>query len=669
MKRLVGWLAVAAALAAAPMVYAGVAPNGMMPNGMMPNGMMPNGMMPNGMMPNGMMPNGMMPNGMMPNGMMPNGMMPNGMMPNGMMPNGMTGYSIVGDIWADVNGVPVTFDQWFAVDPAARSNFMTYFVRCAYGPDVQISYPSKVPVPAGVVDAASCTGAPGEICDRALDLSTGSQTPTYRWDGFIGLAQTTLDAGQKMTVDEAKWISSCLLAFVNTKGTHQYLSLRLLEGNELKSGVAPSVAPSAAAAAALSASDGEKRTMRWRFGVFMADLDAPSPTKYACAGNPQAFEYFPHVEQLLGRTCDTSDCTYVDPVGQTQHILTAHVGGCPGLPGAEPQLPVTWNPENHDADIGGTTYHPIVVYGPDLGEYESVRPAAHVEILGFGTEIRMVDVAWCGKPYQQKGFPEYTIPCLPDDLHFTREIDPAAQKVACPNDVCLGTVIGTTDPIYGPPSGKLVGLVDGQAIDAVKRAATNDADPNQPFTAIIRYRKARTASADIWTSAQGGGWWKRTTYNASLHGEGPDVWVGTGASEDAFEWLQVYPVYPAQGLHYADHLNLRVAGAAYSESCTGTVLYQGPNERGSCLDPSLPKTTPPKKETVCPKQYEASPGCRGSLVWTKRNNVEGWYCRGGGEALYACTADDAPELDAIGFVPGKPWCAPDGVLSFIGVCR
>ena len=86
---------------------------------------------------------------------------------------------IVGDIWANVNGVPVTFDQWFAIDPAGRSNFMTYFARCAYGPDVQISYQSKVPVPSGVVDAANCTGTTGEICDRALDLSTGDSV-NYR---------------------------------------------------------------------------------------------------------------------------------------------------------------------------------------------------------------------------------------------------------------------------------------------------------------------------------------------------------------------------------------------------------------------------------------------------------------------------------------------------------
>jgi hypothetical protein len=63
---------------------------------------------------------------------------------------------------------------------------------------------------------------------------------------------------------------------------------------------------------------------------------------------------------------------------------------------------------------------------------------------------------------------------------------------------------------------------------------------------------------------------------------------------------------------------------------------------------------------VCPKANEVGTSCRGSLVWGKRQNVTGWFCRGGGEALYACLADDSPDLDAVGFIPGKPWCMAQG---------
>ena len=129
---------------------------GVSPNGLMPNGLMPNGLMPNGLMPNGLMPNGLMPNGLMPNGLMPNGLMPNGLMPNGLMPNGLASYSIYGDMYAVVGGVNVTFDQWFAVDPAARSNFMKYYVRCAYGPAVVVTS-----APAGIACGATCTTGAG----------------------------------------------------------------------------------------------------------------------------------------------------------------------------------------------------------------------------------------------------------------------------------------------------------------------------------------------------------------------------------------------------------------------------------------------------------------------------------------------------------------------------
>ena len=113
----------------------------------------------------------------------------------------------------------------------------------------------------------------------------------WRWPGGIGFAMTSLKAGKEMTADEAGWISSCLLAFVNTKGTHQYLSLRLAAGSTA----------SAEAVAALAPTEGEKAAM-WRpFGHFLADLASPNPTKYVCVeglGHP----YWAFVEGVLGRT-------------------------------------------------------------------------------------------------------------------------------------------------------------------------------------------------------------------------------------------------------------------------------------------------------------------------------------------------------------------------------
>lgn len=623
---------------------AGVMPNGLMPNGLMPNGLMPNGLMPNGLMPNGLMPNGLMPNGLMPNGLMPNGLMPNGLMPNGLMPNGLRSYSVYGDMFAVVNGSPVTFDQWFAVDPAARSDFMKYFVRCAYGPDMEVTYRSSAPAAAEVSSREDYAEGDGEKCDHHRDDSEGRDRPRYSWPGFFGLAQTSLDAGLQMTVDESKWVSSCMLAFVNTKGTHQYLSLRLNAGAN---------APNATAAAALAATPSENRTMPRQFGAFMADLASPNPTKYACMGhfrNP----YGVFVEGVLGRTCDTGDCTYVDPAGQLQRLLTGHLGGC-----GDSASPITWDTAK-DATIGGETYHPIVVFGPDLGEFESARPSSY-EFLSF-TGTSVIDVATCSKTYQWPGMPPMGGKCFPADAHFTTTIDPASQKASCPNGECLGNAMGLNDPIYGPESGKLVGLVDGQAVDGSLHAG-GTLDPAEAFTAIVRYTKARTASANIWTSTQGGAWRDVTALG---DGTGPDVWKSTGTSTQ-FEWLQVYPVYPDYtALESGSGLKIRISGAAMSESCTGPELFKGGNEQGIC-DKIF--TGPVRNNTVCPKEFERAPACLGKLVWQKKRGVWGWYCRGGGEAIYACTADDAPELDSFGFVPGKPWCMGAGATSFVGVCK
>ena len=636
------WLG-AASVVVSLTLAAGPAGAGVMPNGLMPNGLMPNGLMPNGLMPNGLMPNGLMPNGLMPNGLMPNGLMPNGLMPNGLMPNGLESYSIFGDMFAVVDGQSVTFEEWFAVDSAARSNFMTYFVRCAYGPGVEITYRSTAPAPEGVSSREEYAEGDGEKYDHHRDDSEGRDSPTYRWQGFFGLAQTSLDAGARMTDDEAKWVSSCLLAFVNTKGTHQYLSLRLAGG---------STAPSPEAAVALSASEAEQRSMYRPFGWFMADLASPTPTKYACV-NTNGHQYWAFIEGVLGRTCDTSDCTYVDQAQQTQHILTAHLGDCD-----LPSIPVTWS-AGKDATIGGVTYHPLVVYGPDLGEYESARMAAY-DFLGF-TGVKIVDVATCGKPLQQPGMPPIITPCTAADAHFTTEIDAASQKVACLNGECLGRVSGSLGPphdaIYGPEVGKLVGLVDGQAVDAVGRSGS---DLNEAYTAIVRYSKTRTGSANIWASTTTGGWWDATAFG---DGTGPDVWKSTGTDQQ-YEWMQVYPVYPTNP--GGGGLKVRISGAAMSESCTGPELYRGANEQGIC---DKVFTGPIRNNTVCPKEFERAPTCLGKLVWHKRRGTWGWFCRGGGEAISACVAADAPELDSVGFVPGKPWCASADATSFVGVCK
>jgi hypothetical protein len=239
MNRRIWWrtavLATFLALAARS-ASAGTMPNGLMPNGLMPNGLMPNGLMPNGLMPNGLMPNGLMPNGLMPNGLMPNGLMPNGLLANGLMPNGLISYAIFGGMYASNGATSTSFDQWFATDPAARDHFMKYFARCAYDGTMEATY-----------------------------VDPGGKS--WRWPGGIGFAMTSLKAGKKMTVDESRWISSCLLAFINTQGTHQYLSIR-------------GTPPNKEAAAALKPGTNEQWVMgQKRFGASSTSCRRSTPAR------------------------------------------------------------------------------------------------------------------------------------------------------------------------------------------------------------------------------------------------------------------------------------------------------------------------------------------------------------------------------------------------------
>ena len=135
--------------------------------------------------------------------------------------------------------------------------------------------------------------------------------------------------------------------------------------------------------------------------------------------------------------------------------------------------------------------------------------------------------------------------------------------------------------------------------------------------------------------------------------------------------MQVYPVYPTPKIPSFNSgeevLKVRVSGAPMSESCTGPELFKGSSEQGFC-DKVFPAGSP-RNNTVCPKEFERAPTCLGQLVWQKKHGTWGWYCRGGGEALFACTAADAPDLDAVSFISGKPWCMPAGATSFVGVCK
>jgi len=635
MRIVIRGIAAAVALAVSSTAAGGLGPNGLGPNGLGPNGLGPNGLGPNGLGPNGLGPNGLGPNGLGPNGLGPNGLGPNGLGPNGLDvnglgpnglgPNGLAWDGLVyvitpagvelssdGGVVRDAQGNLVTvssnFRSWFESDPAAASQYMRYFARCAYDGATGIAW---------------------------LD-STGK---TWVWTGQYGLAMTSLLSAtlepldpldldpdgpkvrSRMTPEEGKWVSGCLLAHVNTKGTHQYLSVRLVGNNP----------PSAASGSALATTAGEEWTFRERFGEFFGDLFAvdsekkPAPVKYACsAGTGNAFRK--KVENALGRTCDLEPCTFLDAGGTEQNILTEYLGMC-----APKEAPTS-----HTISWGGATFNPLLIVGPSF----------------YSFPWSQLDVSDCSR----KSLPPAW--CTAADSRFTVPVDLlGGQRAPCVNQECVGTTANEF-------SDKLIGLVNGQAVDIVHEGFNPDpAVMNQAFTAIVRYTKPRTGAANLWVSTSNGGWWDVTS------GSGSDVWTATGTSEQ-FEWLQVYPVHPYVDLATkAPAIRLRVSGAAQGTSCTGATLLKGDGETGTCRNPLDVTFDWKHLKVVCRERSESPPICRGDLILDYRNRRWGWFCSYGGPAMRACTAADAPDLDTGAFIPGKPWCMPAGATSFVGVCK
>jgi len=697
------------ALAACTAAFAGLGPNGLGPNGLGPNGLGPNGLGPNGLGPNGLGPNGLGPNGLGPNGLGPNGLGPNGLGPNGLDVNGL-GPNGLGPNGLGPNGLPVTFfvvepgytiprgrqvsafETWFEADPASASQYMRYFARCSYDGNTGIAYRDS----SG--KAWAWTGQYG--------LAMGSLMS-------ISLATLNLDPGSppvrsRMTAEEGKWVSACILAHVNTQGTHQYISLR---GNP----------PNPEAQAALALSVGELWTMSDYHGAFFGDLFAavstavPVTPKHSCVQHGDAAEAA-LLDIVLGRSCDSGSCLWTNADGNHDGIL--HSGRCSDLPlrvGAIMNPLYTASGFALDASAThASTYRPIFVNGPVVSQFE-FPPIPGWSSSRFNSFHSMGSPTFLSLPGEQQGVAAAadsgTITpagSLPFDLPLTEGTTEPAQSVPCKTSGACTR--GVSNGNYGRAveGRKLVGIRTGQIIEGVVRYTghvTNVAsgainvdmqhpvppvlptfDPNsqdpamvevlnefkKPFTAIIRYSNCRTtpASATLAVSGPSG-------LGAPV---GSDIWPSTipnGATSCAtgenFTWLQVYPVYgfledsgPIHGSRPT--LKLSVAGATQGEFCTGGKILKGDGETGTCALKSIYFDWK-RLKVMCRESGESKPVCRGDLIYDYRGGKWGWFCAYGGRAISACTGADAPDLDAFAFIPGKPYCMPDGATSFAGICK
>ena len=663
MQRAIRFLTALTMLTVASMAHAGLSPNGLGPNGLGPNGLGPNGLGPNGLGPNGLGPNGLGPNGLGPNGLLPNGLGPNGLGPNGLGPNGLNvngldvnglGPNGLGPNGLGPNGLvyrvlpngsitdPSAFARWFETDTPDAAQYMKYFTRCAYDSKTAIAY---------------------------LD-STGK---TWIWVGQFGLAMGSFNSivtdpvlGEirgRMTADEGKWVSSCLLVHVNTQGSHQYLSMR---GNP----------PNVEAQQALTPTASE-RWLFWELGRFFGDLFAGSwdpatklfvstPWKFSMSRDRVPLAWVVNAQLALGRGCDLENCTYGDPAAPVP-VLTNHFASTyPNLMGTQWLLGTQTDPDvgldticyegvfyggtglcpraDHHAPPppeGWANFHPLFTFAPALADFEGFLEVLPPVASGFtqngDAEIRSSGAA----------------------------IAPA-QVATCPGGECIGLVLPFTPR-------KLVGLVDGQVLDVMSRYDPRLADPanrggpvvldpTEAFTAIVRYANPRgvNAAARIQASTTTGAW----------RDAGTEVWSPTAAT-GGYDWMYVYPAYlfPDAADNVGNlSVKVRISGAAQAEQCTGAKRQKGDGETGVC---NLKYAFFDWKhlKVACGEAGESQPLCRGELIFDYRNKHWGWFCAYGGKPVFACTATDSPELDAAAFIPGKPYCMAADATSFAGPCR
>jgi hypothetical protein len=688
MQRVIRALAAMVVLVAGGSALAGLGPNGLGPNGLGPNGLGPNGLGPNGLGPNGLGPNGLGPNGLGPNGLGPNGLGPNGLTPNGTLDVNGLGPNGLGPNGLGPNGLPVNFftvepsgqvdsnfKSWFEADPAAASKYMRYFARCSYDANTGIAY---------------------------LD----SSGKTWAWTGQYGLAMTSLKsaaleplspldpAGPKvrarMTVGEGRWVSSCILAHVNTQGTHQYISLR---GNP----------PNAEAQAALALSPGELWTMSDYHGAFLGDLFQAGSwaPKASCSQHADASEAA-LLDIVLGRSCDSQSCLWNNPDGSFNGIV--HMGTCTSIKyrSGEAMNPLytaaTFNNVNPDSAVADM--HPIFVNGPSVQQFDFPPLPGWSSGRFGGFHVNPVP----GGPLLPGSFqgveaatssgiitPAGSVPFDQDPVDATLG---TSQTVPCktPGACVRGVSGGYATPAEG---WKLTGIRAGQAIEGVLRytghvtntaaSAINidmanpvtpvfpQADLGQAFTAIIRYSNCRTTPAAATLAVSGP--------NGLQEPVGSEIWPSTipdgaaaCANGESFTWLQVYPVYgfvENSGPMFGDRptLKIKVSGATQGESCTGAKILKGDGETGTCSNLKYTYFDWKRLKVICKEVGESKPICRGDLILDYRGGKWGWFCAYGGKAVSACTGADAPDLDAFAFIPGKPYCMPDGAKSFTGICR
>ncbi|HEY7726507.1 MAG TPA: hypothetical protein VH880_14315, partial [Anaeromyxobacteraceae bacterium] len=382
-------------------------------------------------------------------------------------------------------------------DPVERGGAMQYFVACAF--------------------------------DRTVVISLGTR---WVWSGAFGLAPSLrqflagLRGGKTQQLsllpDEGKWVSACLMAHANVRGSHEYVSIR---GNP---------------PGRLETTAGERWAMGYPEGVFFADL---LNFNIDNRGLPKVARRKPSREDLersftqslnlpdgygpgtrwwppnvaLGRTLDF-DAETLATAGGLRYRAARRLGAFHARP----------PPGGSDPD-----------YGDDK---VCVRPGENPTVGDCGTgEVWRPLFVHAPRLVNIEALDETVVPTL--TMQALKEGDIGhGQFGPCDRESCVGSFdpVSVRRPPRDVPNptkpARLVNLRRGQGAVAVLRFVPKnepeglEVDMEEKFTAIVRYTSRSDARATVEVGTRNGGW--------QTMGE---WWP---RSEGGPQWLQVYPVKP-----------------------------------------------------------------------------------------------------------------------------
>jgi hypothetical protein len=212
--------------------------------------------------------NGLTSNGLTSNGLTSNGLTSNGLTSNGLTSNGLTS-----------NGLVISALRDRTPTGALSRMFFHYMVSCALPAGKSVSY---------------------------TWTNTAGTTITEVNPGQLGLAAAWADGPLSETGKQ--WVSACLAARTNSLGHNHAISMR------------------AGGTSALPVSAQERTDFSYGEGSFWGNLFDGNPYIYSCTRSPMKAGATTSAGLNDGRTCTTSACGVIKPVGYCYLSTSANSG-------------------------------------------------------------------------------------------------------------------------------------------------------------------------------------------------------------------------------------------------------------------------------------------------------------------------------------------------------